>query len=77
MKLSSLVLFGAGYVLGAKAGRQRYEQIVALTQKALRNVEQMSARQRILDYAEGKPPLAEVFSGSNGGIRKSPREPVL
>jgi hypothetical protein len=27
-KLSFLVGFGAGYVLGAKAGRERYEQIV-------------------------------------------------
>jgi hypothetical protein len=26
-KLSFLVGFGAGYVLGAKAGRERYEQI--------------------------------------------------
>ncbi|GAB3254727.1 hypothetical protein [Nocardioides dilutus] len=28
-KLSLLVAAGAGYVLGARAGRQRYEQIVA------------------------------------------------
>ena len=35
MKKTSFVLgFGAGYVLGARAGRQRYEQIVHLWQQA-------------------------------------------
>ncbi len=34
MKLRSLALFGAGYVLGAKAGRERYAQIVEAAQKA-------------------------------------------
>ncbi len=34
MKLRSLVLFGAGYVLGARAGRERYAQIVEAAQKA-------------------------------------------
>jgi hypothetical protein len=30
LKLSSLVFAAAGYVLGARAGRERYEQIVRL-----------------------------------------------
>jgi hypothetical protein len=35
MKKTSFVLgFGAGYVLGARAGRQRYEQIVKLWHQA-------------------------------------------
>ncbi|MDF8266078.1 hypothetical protein [Luteipulveratus flavus] len=29
MRKLSLVVFGAGYVLGTKAGRQRYDQIAA------------------------------------------------
>ena len=33
-KLSFLAGFGAGYVLGAKAGRERYEQIRRLWQQA-------------------------------------------
>ena len=27
MKLSTIAMFGAGYVLGTRAGRERYEQI--------------------------------------------------
>ena len=30
MKLVGLTLFGVGYVLGSKAGRERYEQIRVL-----------------------------------------------
>ena len=35
MKLRSLVVFGAGYVLGTRAGRERYAQISAAAGKAL------------------------------------------
>ena len=34
-KLSLLVAAGVGYVLGAKAGRERYDQIVTQTKKLL------------------------------------------
>jgi hypothetical protein len=37
--LSKLIVFGAGYVLGAKAGRDRYNQIVAIAQEAARRLE--------------------------------------
>lgn len=33
MKLSNLVYAGAGYVLGAKAGHDRYEQIVRVARR--------------------------------------------
>ena len=36
-KFSFLLGFGAGYVLGAKAGRERYEQIVGLWSDAKDN----------------------------------------
>lgn len=32
-KLSLLIGFGAGYVLGARSGRERYDQIVAKAQQ--------------------------------------------
>ena len=32
-KLPLLVSFGAGYVLGAKAGRQRYDEIAGMARK--------------------------------------------
>ena len=66
MRLTSLMLFGAGYVLGAKAGRRRYEQIVALAKTATSNLERKSARQRILEYADGGTPLTQVFGHANG-----------
>jgi hypothetical protein len=34
VKLTSIALFGAGYVLGTRAGRERYAQIVAAAEKA-------------------------------------------
>jgi hypothetical protein len=34
MRLRSLVVFGAGYVLGTRAGRERYAQIAAAAGKA-------------------------------------------
>lgn len=33
MKLSNLVYAGAGYVLGARAGQERYEQIVRVARR--------------------------------------------
>ncbi len=38
-KLKTIIIFTAGYILGARAGRKRYEQIKGLVQmqrKALR-----------------------------------------
>lgn len=35
MRLRSLVLFGAGYVLGTRAGRERYAQITAAAARAV------------------------------------------
>ncbi len=45
MKLRSLALLGAGYVLGAKAGRERYAQIVEEAQKASQRLDEFR-RQR-------------------------------
>ena len=36
-KFSLLVAFGAGYVLGARAGRERYEQIAGKAQEIWRD----------------------------------------
>jgi hypothetical protein len=37
--LSKLIVFTAGYVLGTKAGRDRYNQITAVAQQAVRRLE--------------------------------------
>ena len=71
MKLTSLVLFGAGYVLGTKAGRERYEQIAAFAKTAANNFENKSARQRILEYADGGTSLTGMLSKANGSASSS------
>jgi hypothetical protein len=40
-------MFGIGYVLGSKAGRERYEQIRALALNASKNFDASGARQRL------------------------------
>lgn len=39
MKLTALAVFGVGYVLGTRAGRERYDQIRALTTRLADNLE--------------------------------------
>lgn len=45
-KLTMLAAAGAGYVLGARAGRERYEQIAAGTRKAMRNPRVQSVKRQ-------------------------------
>ena len=42
--LSKLFVFGAGYVLGTKAGRERYNQIAALAQEAAKRLDGLGTR---------------------------------
>jgi hypothetical protein len=49
-KLTAVAVFGLGYVLGAKAGRERYEQIRELAQTASKNFEAFDLRERIETY---------------------------
>lgn len=44
MKLTSVALFACGYVIGARAGRERYAQIVNELANASRRLEEFSAR---------------------------------
>jgi hypothetical protein len=45
MKLGTLVMFGVGYVLGSKAGQERYEQICRMAQTASERLEAYSLDQ--------------------------------
>ncbi len=62
MKLASIAIFGAGYVLGTKAGKERYEQILAAAQ---------TASQRLETYGNGgslaKDRGAASRTSTNGG----------
>lgn len=50
MKLTALAMFGAGYVLGSRAGRDRYTQIRDLAQVAAEKFETSGARERMAAY---------------------------
>ena len=50
-KLSLLVAAGAGYVLGARAGRQRYDQIAATARKVADNPKVQRVAHRAQDAA--------------------------
>ena len=47
MKLITVAVFGIGYVLGAKAGRERYEQICRLAHNASESFDSSAARHRL------------------------------
>jgi hypothetical protein len=46
VRLTTLAMFGAGYVLGTKAGHERYAQIVAMAERTSKRLEDYSARHR-------------------------------
>ena len=47
MKLSTAAMFGVGYVLGARAGRQRYDQLRQIAGRLAADFEGSGARQRL------------------------------
>ena len=57
MRLRTIAIFGAGYVFGTRAGRERYGQIVAAAQGASKRLEDYSGR---LENVSGK---IDSFSG--------------
>ena len=44
MKLTTAAIFAFGYLLGARAGRERYAQIVEVAGRASQRLEDFSAR---------------------------------
>jgi hypothetical protein len=44
VRLATAAVFAAGYLLGTRAGRERYEQIVAVAEGASRRLEDFSVR---------------------------------
>jgi len=66
MKLRSLAVFGVGYVLGAKAGRERYVQIVESVQRASQRLDE-ARRQR------GKPSRRGESNGLDSYLDETSR----
>lgn len=69
MRLRSVAVFGLGYVLGSKAGRERYGQIIAAAKHA---------SQRLEEYSRAGVEGADVVSGYrvNASGRRRDRRPA-
>ena len=63
MRLTAVALFAAGYVIGAKAGRERYAQIVDGVASASRRLEEFSSRRPQSHQGQG-PGGTDSDSGS-------------
>ena len=65
MKLSTLGVVAIAYVLGARAGRERYEQILALAQKAAQRMESYGADGSLAErFADGRDGAGSAGPGS-------------
>jgi len=64
MKLSTVAVFTAGYVLGTRAGRERFEQISTLAGRLREALEATGPQERIESYAS----RLEAYATRNGGI---------
>jgi hypothetical protein len=74
MKLSTVALFGAGYVLGTRAGHQRYEQLLEAARRVTGDFDASSIRSgletvttRLEEYAS-----THDAAGSNGSHARGP-----
>ncbi|MGZ4593851.1 MAG: hypothetical protein ACXV4A_00545 [Actinomycetes bacterium] len=74
MKLSTVAMFGAGYVLGTRAGHQRYEQLCEAARRVAGELNASSIRSgletvttRLEQYAD-----AHDAAGSNGSPARGP-----
>lgn len=74
MKLTTVAMFGAGYVLGTRAGRERYEQLRQVAQRVAGELDATSLRSgletvtaRLEQYAG-----ASDAAGSNGSSTRGP-----
>ena len=67
-KLTVLVAGAAGYVLGARAGRQRYDQIAAGARKVVGNPKVQSAKQQAQDF------VAEQAAAAGSAVADKAKE---
>jgi hypothetical protein len=50
VKLTTVAVFGVGYLLGTRAGRERYQQILELAHNASGKFAESGARQSLAEY---------------------------
>jgi hypothetical protein len=71
-KLTAVVAGGVGYVLGARAGRQRYEQIRSMAMRVKNNPKvQETARQAAETAKEAAPMVKDKVTGGGGDSSSS------
>lgn len=58
-KIKLLLIGGIGYVLGARAGRERYEQIKSAATKVKNNPQVQQTTQQAVDLAKEKAPVVK------------------
>jgi hypothetical protein len=56
-KLTLLIAFALGYVLGARAGRERYDQIVGTVDKVRQDPRVQEKTQQAVDVAKHQAPV--------------------
>lgn len=68
MKLTTILVFGAGYVFGTKAGRDQYERFAQLTEQAAARLESYGSGKgwRIGRDPDGKGWRVDRDPGSSG-----------
>jgi uncharacterized iron-regulated membrane protein len=76
-KLFTLSVFGAGYVLGARAGRERYEQIASGARKVAGNPRVQAASSRAQEtIAQQAPVVAEAVKDKAASAAHTVQEKV-
>jgi hypothetical protein len=73
VKLSTIAMFGAGYVLGTRAGRERYDQIRQAAQRFADGVDGSSIRTSLESVSDRLERYAtEGGLGAEGTRRRAP-----
>ena len=76
-KLFTLTVFGAGYVLGARAGRERYEQIASGARKVAGNPKVQAASSKAQEtIAQQAPIVAEAVKDKASSAAHTVQEKV-
>ena len=70
-KLKFLAGLGAGYVLGTRSGRERYDQIVEKAQSLWKNPKVQDATHKVQDVAQEHVPGAGGSNSSSTGSSTS------
>lgn len=69
-KLTLLLAFALGYVLGAQAGRQRYEQILDTVKKVANDPRVQEKTQQAVEVAKQQAPVVADKVSSAAGAAK-------